>query len=47
MMAIFGLSGAPALQAALGAGRKIVRLPKHLGKSPARISDLKLDRHSL
>ena len=29
MMAIFGLSGAPALQAALGAGRQIVQAIKY------------------
>lgn len=43
MMAIFGLSGAPALQAALGAGRKIVQAyPSILENLEPEFRDLKL-----
>ena len=43
MMAIFGLSGAPALQAALGAGRQIVQAyPSILESLEPEFRDLKL-----
>ena len=43
MMAIFGLSGAPALQAALGAGRQIVEAyPSILESLEPEFRDLKL-----